>query len=222
MIPVNPQHFKIYEHNEKIIIHVASHSFFSRIILYLDDLHVKTTPSKQEIIIDKKKIPKGTHLLHVIGEYHHQGLPYTIQESFSITITKKKYKKEYREQTFKPGDILVASDNVIGVPNGYIGHAALVIDEHSILESTNIHESISINPIDKFIRNHDWYAHYRPKDAVMGEKAVRWGLVYYEKYKENVAEGLNQPKFSFMPSFNMKEIWNTIYCSKLVWFCLAA
>lgn len=253
-------YFNIINAEDTIIIRFNERIPFNYIHIYIDNVCIKTVRADtSEIRLNKFKLPCGTHLFTIVGEFHPFHVPRQIHEQFKIDVEKNKdlQKKmnrnveqtdvsdgestsytgqeetnhsteqwewgeatpSLREVDYRPGDILVASDNAFGIPQGYIGHASLVVDETSILESVNVTESIQVNDLASFFDSHEWYAHYRPKNEQMGRDVVEWGLSYYEKYQQNLEEGDNRPRFSFRPTKNMKELWDTIYCSKLVWLC---
>ncbi|WP_280967004.1 peptidoglycan amidohydrolase family protein [Evansella cellulosilytica] len=171
-----------------------------------------------DIYLRTDLLPSGSHLFHLVGEVSNYGETYTVEESYPIDIEKRTTSTNFRSHTFKPGDILVASDNKKGIPNGYMGHAIIMVDNERILESDYQDDSIAVNHITKFFKDHEWYALYRPINEKMGELAVNWGLAYHEKYKKNVNQGVNKPLFSFLPS-KLTDLWSTIYCTKLVWLC---
>ncbi|MCD8510515.1 MAG: hypothetical protein LRY73_12015 [Bacillus sp. (in: Bacteria)] len=146
------------------------------------------------------------------------GGTYSSEATYPIDIEKRPSSTNLRYQTFKTGDILVASDNKKGIPDGYMGHAAIMVDNERVLESDYQEDSIAINPISKFWKDHEWYALYRPVNEEMGRLAVQWGLSYHEQYQAKVKKGVHKPVFSFLPS-KLTDLWTTIYCTKLVWLC---
>jgi hypothetical protein len=121
---------------------------------------------------------------------------------------------------FLPGDILVASDNVNGLPPGYMGHSAIIVDENHIIESIS-EPAIRKKPINGFLTNHPRHAHYRPVDSQIGKKAKEYAEQYLRKYLENLQKGKHQPKFAFKPEDPLDDPWSTIYCSKLIWLSYA-
>ena len=212
------KYFKVYETEDYIQIVALQNHGFTYLHVYIDDQYVFTYRDCQEVNIPKRCIPKGAHFLHLNGILSFENMPFF--QSYMIEIEKRTDQfVTKRSQDFQPGDILIACDNVMSVPTGYVGHSALVIDREDILESVMRFPSISIDTIDSFFKDHTLYAHYRPKNPEHGKAAVEWGLDYYRKYIKNVNKEIYKPKFTFVPSIRPKDIWDTIYCSKLIWFC---
>ncbi|GAA0309644.1 hypothetical protein GGQ92_001286 [Gracilibacillus halotolerans] len=135
-------------------------------------------------------------------------------------IVRKDYRwksTKVRDTDFQPGDILVASDNLNTKYSGYMGHSAIVVNNHEMVESPGGDISIIKAPIEKFIRHHPLYAHYRPVNRDLGERAAQYALQYYEQYEKNKQNGENKPIFSFKLSQSLDDPWEYVYCSKLVW-----
>ncbi len=124
-----------------------------------------------------------------------------------------------RDRDFRPGDILVASDNVKKELSGYMGHSALVVNEKEVVEAVGGHPAITKDPIKDFLRKHPIHAQFRPKNKEVGEKVTEFALQYYEKYQENLDQGIKKPIFSFQLSQNLDDLWEFTYCSKLIWLC---
>ncbi|MBU9712157.1 hypothetical protein [Evansella tamaricis] len=212
--------FYVTEDYEHVYIQTVTSVTFSHIHIYINEQEALTVSSPIPFIkIKKHALPSGSHALHIIGNNSgtHSGL--TSESSYIITIPPKQQPHPIRSHDFKPGDILVASDNKFGIPDGYMGHSVLIINEDMMLESDFYGDSISRKPISHFFKQHEWYAAYRPKEPTLGQGAVKWGLNYRKQYLENIKKGIKKPKFSFVPTNDMKELWKTIYCSKLVWLC---
>lgn len=211
-------YFNVFEGKQQLVIQLVPSLSFSGIKIFIDGQAVTPLVRGKTLILPTRKLPGGTHLLQIAGVINYFGCLYPVEETYHFTIQKRGL-PHARGVNYKPGDILVASDNSKGVPPGYIGHAAILINKEQILESDIGQESIAVNPVAKFFEEHDWYAHYRPKDEAMGIAAVDWGLKYYRKYKKNIAKGKSIPVFSYIPASKFKDTQTTIYCSKLVWFC---
>lgn len=118
---------------------------------------------------------------------------------------------------FRCGDVLVACDNTFLIPHGYMGHVAIVVDKHSLVEAVADGFCIHHDSIQQFLDQHPNHTHYRPKDVKIGTSAGKWALDYFNKYKENVRRGIFQPIFSFHDTTPLDDPWHIIYCSKLVW-----
>ncbi|MFC4402671.1 hypothetical protein [Gracilibacillus xinjiangensis] len=123
----------------------------------------------------------------------------------------------FRERDYQPGDILVASDNVKKELSGYVGHSALVVDGEHLVEASGGHPAIVKDTIQQFRVKHPIHAQFRPKNKEIGEKAAAFAIEYYLKYKENLSNNVKKPVFSFQLSQDLEDIWEYIYCSKLVW-----
>ncbi|SDK19546.1 hypothetical protein [Sediminibacillus albus] len=120
----------------------------------------------------------------------------------------------YRERTFLPGDILVASDNVNQAKTGYVGHSALVVDKDHVIESPGLHPAIRKDTIQQFLVKHPVHAHFRPKSTQAGQAAAGYAEQYLNEFKE---KGQGSPVFSFSLSSSLDDPWEYIYCSKLIW-----
>lgn len=174
----------------------------------------------REFNLDKGRLHSGSHLLHVIGQYDSFGVIKQVQENFIIQVPKKyNTSTRDREAEFKPGDILVACDNVNGLPPGYMGHSVIVVDENNLIESVTLYPSIREDTIAQFVEAHPLHAHYRPKSAELGLRAAQYAKEYLAEYNENLKQGIEKPKFSFWPTDQLDDLWGTIYCSKLIWLC---
>ncbi|MFA9556950.1 hypothetical protein ACERII_06590 [Evansella sp. AB-rgal1] len=206
-------------YNQQIFIQPSTTVPFMFIHVYIDEQLVRTYKHNQDISIPIHNIPSGTHTLSVSGEYVLYNQPYKANATYQFTINQRRETEKRQNSDYQAGDILVASDNKFGIPNGYMGHAVLIIDEDFMLESNNITKySMKKIRIKSFFDEHQWYAHYRPIDPTIGKDAVRWGLDYCNKYEDSLKKGNNRPKFSFIPS-DLKSLWDRIYCSKLIWSC---
>lgn len=121
------------------------------------------------------------------------------------------------ERDLRPGDILVASDNLFQIPNGYWGHAAMMLNETEVIEATDTFPYIRIIPWQTFAEDHPVHAQFRPKRADVGLHAASCAADYHMKYRENIEQGIEAPVFSFFGPAALNDPWETIYCSKLVW-----
>lgn len=123
----------------------------------------------------------------------------------------------YQQEGFQAGDILVACDNELNVPTGYLGHSALAINDQFMVEAVITYPYIQLMPIDTFLSVHPKHAVYRPADPRLGEAAARYAFWYYEQSEANRKQGLIIPPFSFSPNLPLSDPWISVYCSKLVW-----
>ncbi|MEQ6391175.1 hypothetical protein RZN22_17970 [Bacillaceae bacterium S4-13-58] len=145
--------------------------------------------------------------------YTSQGI-FPIKESFILDDFMRVPAKDV---SYKPGDLLIASDNQNGLPAGYMGHSAMVVDEEHAIDSVASSPIVRKIPISHFLESHPQHAHYRPKSEEMGQKAVNYALNYLKKFKENKENGIDKPKFYFSLQTPLKDEWTYIYCSKLIW-----
>lgn len=122
-------------------------------------------------------------------------------------------------QGFQAGDILVGCSNVNGIPPGYMGHSAIVVDPYHIVEAVMTMPNIRKVPISIFQNDHAIYAHFRPKSAELGQNAALCALDYLQKYQANLQRGQRIPPFSFRTDIPLEDPWSCVYCSKLVWLC---
>lgn len=124
-----------------------------------------------------------------------------------------------RHTQYRPGDILTACDNELDVPDGLLGHSAIVIHPEYIIEAVIRKPHIQIARISTFLSHHPKHAHYRPKNKVWGEGAAAFAKAYLKRRRHNVRRGLNKPPFSFSPRKPLRDPFASVYCSKLVWLC---
>ncbi|MFZ3589527.1 hypothetical protein ACOI1C_09640 [Bacillus sp. DJP31] len=166
------------------------------------------------------QLPEDEHLKHayVIGYGEdHNGRNFSVREEFSWRETGLIQPGEKSSTDYQVGDILVACDNVDGLPYGYMGHAALVVDEKNIIEAVMSDPIIRKVPISQFVEHHPIYAQFRPKDKVLGEKATAYAEKYLAEFQRNEKNGISKPIFYFTISTPLHDEWTYIYCSKLVW-----
>lgn len=173
-----------------------------------------------QFYLNKTLFGPGNHLLIIVATYTIAGKTYSVHESHTFHSPRGK-RKTVQDRTqsasFEPGDILVASDNSNGLPPGYMGHSAIVVDSEHIIESVPGPRSIRKVPIADFFEDHEIYAQYRPKAREMGNKAVQFAEEYLAKYEQNLKEDIKKPTFSFFESSPLDSQWESIYCSKLIW-----
>lgn len=125
----------------------------------------------------------------------------------------------FREAQYKPGDILVSCDNVNGLPYGYMGHGAIVINEKEAIESVPLDPIVRKITIDSFKINHPIHAQFRPVSEGKGLKAAAYAINYLNVYQENKKKGIDKPKFKFTIKTPLHDEWTYIYCTKLIWLC---
>lgn len=118
---------------------------------------------------------------------------------------------------YQPGDILTACDNEMLIPSGYLGHSAIVVNEHYLVEAVTSIPYIRLVPIPNFTSVHPKHALFRPKDVSMGIKAAQWAISYYRFSEYNRMQGFLLPVFSFTSKVPLSDMFRSVYCSKLVW-----
>jgi hypothetical protein len=213
------QHFAVYETSQRLNIRVLSHLPFHNVSFYVDDQYAGTFSQGREFNLNKEKFHHGTHVLYVVAPYMRNGKEYQVQEGYIFQVSYKRNNTRLRQPSsdFRAGDILVACDNANGLPPGYMGHSALVIDQKNLIESVMVNPSVRKASVDQFLDAHPLHAHFRPKSKKVGQNAAEYAINYLNKYNENLEQGINRPQFSFMPAQDIEDPWGTIFCSKLVW-----
>lgn len=124
-----------------------------------------------------------------------------------------------KQREFRAGDILVASDNANGLPRGYMGHAAIVVEPNYLVEATTEMPEIRMDTVEQYLRQHPIHVQYRPISAEDGWRAAYCAKDYVARYQHFLQQGIRKPKFSFFSQSPLDDPWEAIYCSKLVWLC---
>jgi len=196
------------------IINVSNLQFY-QINVFFDYRLVASSYTGNSLCLETNYTSFPKHVM-VIGYYLQQGVQTLVGEQYYFST---EHIPGYREpeRDFKPGDILVASDNVDGLFTGYMGHSALIVDEHNVIESPGGHPAIQKDSIQQFREKHPLHAQFRPKSLERGIAAAKYAEDYLKKYMQNLAQGKQEPKFSLELSQSLEEPWEYIYCSKLIW-----
>ncbi len=118
---------------------------------------------------------------------------------------------------FQSGDILVACDNVLYVPSGYVGHSSIAVDDAHMVEAVLTFPYIRLAPINQFFSEHRKMAVFRARSRRAGEAASAYARTYCAQATRNYEQGMFVPPFSFTPSVPLSDPWSSVYCSKLVW-----
>jgi hypothetical protein len=216
-------HFSVEQTASGVKINKISNFPFYSYALFVDHWHVGTFFNAPPFYLDLKPFSPGKHLLTLIAYHAVAERPFCIVGKFPFYVqgagavgNESTTLAEERNREFRSGDILVASDNVNELMTGYMGHTAIVIDQNSLIESPGGYPAIRQDNIQQFLRLHPNHAQFRPKSAEMGEKAAQYASSYLNKYRENLASGIESPIFSI--SFGpLDDPWTDIYCSKLIW-----
>ncbi|MCT2538142.1 hypothetical protein NC661_11095 [Aquibacillus koreensis] len=206
-------HFHLTQYRDWIQIQQKSPIKFHYYHVYVNHQLVATFFQGNTFYV---KLPNlyQNNLVIVVGGSISNGMIIPIAEQYTLPAS---VREGSRQRNFKPGDILVASDNVFQELTGYMGHAALVVDENKVIESPGLHPSLRKDTIQQFLEKHPIHAQFRPKKEGMGEAAASYAMEYLASYKANLEQGENKPVFSFNLSQSLEDPWEYIYCSKLIW-----
>jgi len=120
---------------------------------------------------------------------------------------------------YKAGDILTACDNELSIPDGILGHSAIVINKLQMIEAVVSPPYLQKASIHKFTKNHPKHAIYRPKNPAWGKAAAKFARSYLVQKNYYKQLGIERPPFSFSPQLPLSDPWSSIYCSKLIWLC---
>ncbi|WP_078547583.1 C40 family peptidase [Litchfieldia alkalitelluris] len=150
--------------------------------------------------------------LYIKADVLSNGYFYSMSEQHDILQIKNLREQDLLDVDYMAGDILVACDNVSGLPFGYMGHAAIVVDSKHIVEALPSRPIVRKTPISSFTENHPNHAVIRPRSSELGEKASEYALDYLEQFQN----GEKTPEFNFTLKESLTE-GEFIYCSKFVW-----
>jgi hypothetical protein len=205
-------YFNVYREDRKINIAKRVDSVdLLNISIFLDNQYIGQMSFVDTMIINSKN--RSYHKLLIQADVIIDGKLERVNETYDLG----ELRILNRDPNYRAGDILVACDNLNGLPYGYMGHSALVVDESNIVEGVVTNPIIRKVPVDNFLSNHKLYAHFRPKNKEMGENAARYALSYLEQFNENKKNGISKPVFLFTVNTPLNDEWNYIYCSKLIW-----
>ncbi|WP_163971104.1 hypothetical protein [Oceanobacillus halotolerans] len=205
------KYFDVRHQNDWVKIRQLSKLPFYYVCIYIDNQLVATYYQGNTFYLYVGDRYQLNHLT-ISGFYVINGVPMGLSEQYSFSSPRNQ-----QERDFKPGDILVASDNVNKDLTGYIGHSALVVDESNLIEAPGGHPAIQKDTIHQFLEKHPHHAQFRPKSSEIGEAAVGYAEKYLTEYKEKLDNGEEKPLFSMTLDQSLKDPWKYIYCSKLVW-----
>ena len=138
---------------------------------------------------------------------------------FEIHLLKTSDADEHKKPDvdYQAGDILVACDNANGLPYGYMGHAAIVVDDKHLIEAVPSSPIVRKMPITNFLNNHPKHAQYRPKSVDIAKGATEYVINYLNEFQKRKEKGEGEPKFFFTLLTPLEDEWTFIYCSKLIW-----
>ncbi|MRH44249.1 hypothetical protein GH741_16520 [Aquibacillus halophilus] len=201
------RNFSVEQYEDWIRIRQISNIPFNYYAIYLDHQLAANFYRGDTFYLHTSNRASPSHL--IIAAYNlDRGFPTAVGEQYSLGT---------RDRNFKPGDILVASDNLNETMTGYIGHSALVIDKDNLIESPGGHPAIRKDTIQQFLDKHPVHAQFRPRSKKNGKAAVEYATNYLKKYKDNLDQGIEEPVFSYNLSQSIEDPWEHIYCSKLIW-----
>ncbi len=176
--------------------------FFKQPVFYVNLSNINSGPHELIIMVRAMNDPFSYRILQ-------QQIIYKANEEFQLS--------RQPDRSFQAGDILVASDNMGGLPPGYMGHSAIVVGPKHIVEAPGTNIPIRKATIAQFLRYHSIHAHYRPVSSELGAKAAHYAVELYKQYKHSVENGTNQLQFSLWKIQALNDPMKYIYCSKLVW-----
>jgi uncharacterized protein YycO len=171
--------------------------------------------SMRRKLIIPMKVNDVIERVELVGYRANEKGTFPFQKQF--ILSESETKREKPKQEFRAGDVLVACDNVNGLPYGYMGHSAIVVDEDNLIESVASDPYVRKVPISQLTDYHPIYAHFRPKNEELGKKAASYAERYLATYQKNKENGINNPIFYFSLNLPLTDEWTYIYCSKLVW-----
>lgn len=203
------KHFSVEQMKNVIKIKDKSNVTFNSYSIFLNHQLVANYYKGNVFYIQLPKGQKLDHLL-VVGHCYNNGTVIPVGEQF-VGFNNN------RQRDFKPGDVLVASDNLNEAWTGYMGHSAIVVDENNLVEAPGGHPAIRKASIQQFLDKHPKHAQFRPKSKDLGESAASYAREYVASYQQKLADGNKKPVFSMKLTQSLKDPWEYIYCSKLVW-----
>ncbi|KAA0546707.1 hypothetical protein FZW96_15875 [Bacillus sp. BGMRC 2118] len=209
------EELSFHKEDENLIIMNNSSTLFPFVEILLDGQYLGAFTLDTKVSIPLSKTKETYSVLLVGYKTSEEGT-----QAFNykhILNSRNDYRKVELSQDYQPGDILVACDNVNGLPYGYMGHSAIVVDNENIIEAVITEPIVRKVPIKQLTDYHPIHAHFRPKDAELGKNAASYAEKYLQIYKENREKGIDWPYFYFSLKTPLEDEWTYIYCSKLVW-----
>jgi hypothetical protein len=206
----------IIKSREKVTFLNQGKEVYPFVEVFINGKYAGAFSIKSELSI---RLPKSEQVknIYITGYAYGQGGTDKVQRDFTWREPLASQGPTPYQGDFRAGDILVACDNVDGLPYGYMGHAAIVVDEKNIIEGVTSDPIIRKVPISQFTLHHPMYAHYRPKSREIGKQAASYAEKYLTVFQENKKDGVNRPLFYFTINTPLTDEWTYIYCSKLVW-----
>jgi uncharacterized protein YycO len=207
-------HFHVTQTGNKLKISKKHKNIdIANALIYINNQYIGSMSFMETYVFDLK-IFRPT-FLSIQAVVNYNGQMYKINETYNLSASQQRL--SLRDRNYKPGDILIGCDNLNGLPYGYMGHVALVVDEEMVIEAVMTNPIIRKVPIKRFIENHPNHAHYRPISKEIGEKAADYAFAYLKKFEENKKNDISSPIFYFTIQTPLTDEWTYIYCSKLIW-----
>ncbi|MFD1737515.1 hypothetical protein ACFSCX_13225 [Bacillus salitolerans] len=210
------KHFFLVCIQNQLTITKKSNATLANITIYLGNKCIGQVSTMQQIVFLLGKVNPKPSIITIRAFTLQYGNWYPIEETH-VVYPRINKNISRNNVTYKAGDILVGSDNMNGLPQGYMGHAALVVDDKHIIDSVMSDPIVRKVPIEEFLMNHPNHAHFRPKSEKMGQDAAQYAESYLKNFEKNVEKGIAKPIFYFTIQTPLQDEWTYIYCSKLVW-----
>jgi len=215
-------YFIIKDRGSMVEIRNISRFPFHSYIFFIDNQQVATFFKGNTFYLSKIGLTFGQHSLSIVAHYPENGVLVPLMEQHSFVVPQLSMLLSSGDERviardFRPGDILVASNNVDEKMTGYMGHSAIIISPDRLIECPGGHPAIEQDTIQQFLEYHPHHAHYRPRSAEMGQRAAAFAVNYLLQYRENLKNGIEQPIFSFNLTVPLEDPWTAVYCSKLIW-----
>ncbi|UFT99116.1 hypothetical protein KO561_18350 [Radiobacillus kanasensis] len=214
------KHFHVVQDGLQLSIKKVSDLPLHHYGVYMDYQLIASFHNGQNFYLDVSWLQPGEHHLMIVGYRLGAMDPMPIAEQYTLSVVGARNLSDV-ERNFRAGDILVASDNVNEAITGYVGHSAIVVDDHNLIESPGGYPAIRKATIQQFLEKHPVHAQFRPNSKEKGLEAVQYAEQYLDEYKQNIKDGKDKPTFSFMAVQDLEDPWEYIYCSKLVWLSYA-
>ncbi|MEW9053481.1 MAG: hypothetical protein AB2392_20140 [Neobacillus sp.] len=203
-------YFKVFLTGNTITITIKNKRLsVNKLSVMIDHYYLGSLALSDTIVLNTRGYQPKT--VSIQAEFFMNGQLYPINELHYVKAL------AVRETEYKAGDLLIACDNVNGLPFGYMGHGAMAIDDKHAIESIPFDPIVRIIPIKSFTSDHPKHAHFRPVSEKMGQNATKYALDYLKVYEENKKKGIDKPSFYFTLSTPLTDEWTYIYCTKLIW-----
>lgn len=205
-----------YDH-ERLIVQKKIPITLLSVTIWIDDQIVSQATDTNKVTLHRRDYDAGKHHLRIVSTYFLDGQVVANSDYYVFYGLDALEASRETTRSFRSGDLLIGCDNTFGIPHGYLGHTAIVIDEDSLVEAVAFFPAIRVDTIDQFLKEHPNHAQYRSKNVSIGKAAADWALNYHKTYRENIKNGIYRPLFSAVASVPLEDPWGSVYCSKLLW-----